>query len=392
MADKKPARPKQKVRFGWRGFVVTVLTTLGVIAGVSFMLAHWTERQVLTTDNWVALVGPLPQNDQVATALSTYTVNQVFDSADIEARIQSGLPDKVAFLAPVLTQQLQARVTNRTQQIIQSNQFEAIWTTAIKTSHQRLLEQARNPDAEPSRLAQLSVKLQSLRPKIQALLGQEPQTGDSQQIELAVNLHQKMNKLGEYVRLLDWLNATLWLAALACLFAAFVLAQARRKLLLVVSASFFVIALLQLIGVRALRPTVLNLVENEAFRPAVGIVYDDLLALFRHSATLVGTVSAILFAGAFATQRKFLRRSKTISKQLDTFDKSSVAAGARQVRQWIRSYRWPLAAVVFVVGLVTLAFVIDTSWQGIIRTGLVMIIAIELINLVAARPPRSQPM
>lgn len=392
MAKDKPAQPKQKVRFGWRGLVVSVLVTLGILSAVIYMLAHWTERQVLTTDNWVALVGPLPQNDEVATALSTYAVGQVFNSADIQARIQSGLPDRVEFLAPVLTQQLQVRTTNITKNLIQSNQFEAIWTSAVKTSHQRLMERARNPSTEPSRAAELSVKLQSLRPRIQAFLGRDVQSGQSQPITLGVNLRQKVDNFSRYVRITDWVNATFWLVSLVFLLGAFLLSRSRRRLLLIVSACFLIIALLQLIGVRALRPTILDMVENQAYRPAVAIVYDDLLGLFRHSATLVASVSAIVFVITFITKRKYLNRSKSISKQLDTFGKSSFLANVRQVRVWIRTYRWPMAAAVIIVGLISLAFVVDTSLQGIVRYCLVMLIAIELINLVAARPARSRPM
>jgi hypothetical protein len=362
---------------------------------VGFMMTHWTERQLLTTDNWVALVGPLPQNNTVATALSGYSVNKLFDGADIQARIQSALPDKAAFLAPVLTEQLHDRTTRTTKKFIQSDRFAAVWTTVNKTAHERLMNRARSPEStQQSRVANVAIKLGALTDKIRSFLGKDNvgPSAESKVVALRVNLNEKVQTFGRYVRLVDFLSATLWLGALAGLLGAFVFARRRRRLLLVLSAVFVVIALLQLIGIRSVRPMVLNLVQDSAYRPAIGVIYDDLVANFRHSATLLFILSAAVFLISYFTQARFFSRSRTVTKQLNVLDNSSWLARGREVRAILGEYRWQIAGGVVVGGLIVLAFLVDTDWQGLIRGALVILIAIELINLAAARAPRSAPM
>src|SRR5438045_3100633 len=130
MAVTKPARPKRRFHFGWRGLVVFLLTFIGFTALLGYGGVHWTERQILTTDNWIKIVGPLPKNEAVASSLSDYSVNQLFTNIDLEAKITQALPDKAAFLAPPLVDRLETRTKDFTQKIIQSDRFSAIWISA----------------------------------------------------------------------------------------------------------------------------------------------------------------------------------------------------------------------------------------------------------------------
>src|SRR4051812_25068299 len=98
MAESKAAVHKPGFHLRWRGPAVFLLTFIGVIALVGYLLVHWTERQLLTTDNWVKLVAPMPKDNSVATALSTYSVNKLFTEADLETKIEQVLPPQAALL------------------------------------------------------------------------------------------------------------------------------------------------------------------------------------------------------------------------------------------------------------------------------------------------------
>lgn len=387
------AKPKRSIRLGWRQLVVVVLSLLGVVSAVVFMAAHWTERQLLTTDNWVTLVAPLPKNEQVATALSEYAVTQAFDAGQVENRIRDGLPDRVTFLAPVLTNQLRERTTNLTKQFVQSDQFESAWTAANRAAHKRLLANARGETTEPpQKIAAISVKLGVVRERIRELLGRADDGTQAGNFGISLGLRETREKISTYVRTIDFVNATLWLFSLVCLLGALIASYSRRRLLVVLGVTLALVGLLQLIGVRALRPTILNQIETSSYRPAVGVIYDHLLANFRNSATGAAIFGFAIAAIAYLSQSNLMTRSKTLAKQLKTLRQSSLWVWCQQLRQTIRRNLLQLAGGVVIIGLLLLAFVLHADWQGVIQTILVMIIAIELLTLAAARSTGSRPM
>ena len=63
--------------------VAGIFIVIGLAAVVGYSMVHWVEKQVLTTDNWVATVASVPKNDTVAAALSSYSVNRLFTTTDL---------------------------------------------------------------------------------------------------------------------------------------------------------------------------------------------------------------------------------------------------------------------------------------------------------------------
>src|SRR5437660_702671 len=96
----------------WRHRLRSAVTALLVISGcLSFsalVAVHWAERQIFTTDNWVAMVTPWPKQPAVYNALGSFISDQVFTNAPIQAEIADALPPKAAFLAGPLTGQLKS--------------------------------------------------------------------------------------------------------------------------------------------------------------------------------------------------------------------------------------------------------------------------------------------
>src|SRR3989344_903553 len=158
--------------FSWRGLAVVSLMVIGITSLTGFMLAHWTQRQLLTTENYVELVAPLPKNEEVALALSQYSVDRLFLKINVEQKIEDVLPTRAAFLAPPLTERLQTRTIDVTKNLIQSDQFQAIWASANRVAHQRLVDTARNESSNQSdERANFSLKLESLLPSVRERLG-----------------------------------------------------------------------------------------------------------------------------------------------------------------------------------------------------------------------------
>jgi len=383
------------------------------------MITHWVERQLLTTDNWVTMMAPLPKDEQVASALSTFTVDKLIASTDVQAKIADALPEKAAFLAGPLTDQIDQRATNLTKRLIKSDQFQGIWIAANRTAHSRLVNRARNgsgsdqaattTSSSGKKVAGFTLDLSALKSTVvnalgpigDALFKNQPAGGDEQGAapaggqgaagtgsgtSIAVNLKQSFATFSKSVKLIDFLNGTLWLLGLACLLGALALSNSRRRLLLIISASFTIIALLQLIGVRALRPSIINSVENSAFRPAVGVIYDGLLASFRHSATNVFVVFLVIAIICIMTNPRLIARSGWVSRRLKAAGLSTPARYVRLGREWTaRYYREIIGGGAFLM-LVYMAFGPDFDWQGLIRAVLVVAIFASLVGLVSLRP------
>jgi uncharacterized membrane protein (Fun14 family) len=397
---KQPTKPKRKFHLGWRGPLIFVLSTLGITSLVGFMLVHWTERQILTTDNWVKIVAPLPKNDAVATSLSTYSVDKLFSGIDVEQKISDALPDKASFLADPLTDRLQARTQNLTKNIIQSDRFQNIWITANRAAHQRLMDSARGTSKPAPKInTNFNLDLSPLRQAIKDRLGvsfqpifaSQPRASDNKE-SLKASLSTKLSTFKKFVRSVDFLNGVLGLLGLACLVGAIVLTTARRKLLLIISSAILVISLLQLIGVKAVRPAILNHIQNQSYRPAAGVVYDSLISNFKRSATLVVILSLAVVLIAILTRKQLLSRSRFVKHQLKIFSTSGFYKFVARARIEIRRYRRWIAAAIILFSLILAAFALDLDWQGILRLAFLTILAIEVVSLVAASSTPETPM
>src|SRR5579862_9353665 len=126
------------LRFG----IIGLLTAIGCAAMFAYTAAHWVERQVLTTDNWVAMVAPLPQVPVVTSALAGYVTTQIFTNIPVEQEIKDALPPRAAFLASPLASQLQTLTNKIATQVLKSDNFETIWTAANRTAMDRLTNNA----------------------------------------------------------------------------------------------------------------------------------------------------------------------------------------------------------------------------------------------------------
>lgn len=390
----KPKESERKFHIGWRGIAVGALATLGIISLTGFMLVHWTERQILTTDNWVKIVGPLPQNEQVSSALSTYSVNQLFKTTDLEAKITQALPDKASFLGPTISEQVQERLTKRTQQFVESDRFTNVWTAANRAAHQRLVNSARGEEPATKAPAKFNLNLSSFKTTVSSFIDQRSTpleaaqtSGEKGNVGLVVNLKTSVNTLKSYIRKVDFLNGTLGLAALVCLIGALTLSYKRRRLLIVMSLVVVTIALLQLIGAKAVRPIILDQIQEASYRPAIGVIYDSLLTTFKRAATAVFAGSLLIFLIAFFTKPSFVNSNEYLVKQLKQFKKSAFYNWVQQVRQALQQYRWQIIIGVVLLGLALMAFFANSlDGQSLIRSLLFIVLTVELINLVALRP------
>src|SRR5262245_3446445 len=127
--------------------LLQILSIICIIAGSLmlslFYLTSWAHSLIFNTNAYINVITPLPKNEAISKALSTYTVDTLLKNSNAEERIRNALPEQGKFLTSQLTEQLQDRSYKRTEQIIQSDQFSSVWVAANTFFHQRVLEVVR---------------------------------------------------------------------------------------------------------------------------------------------------------------------------------------------------------------------------------------------------------
>lgn len=375
----------------WRGFFTWLLVTIGCLAVAAFVIVRWTEQEILTTDNWVSIVAPIPKSDQVAQAISTYTVTQLFDAIDIQTKIKDALPERADFLAPTLTSTITSQTQNITKKFIQSDQFQNIWESTNRIAHTKLIEAARNTaPVSTQRTVQIgntkfTLDLSSLRSFVSSQLRSssafpELQNTSSQQPnQIVADLKVSFGYFKHFVQATDALYQVLPYFIVTSFLLALAIGIKRHRVLLGISIGVMLVTTLQIIGVKILRPEIINQVQDSLYRPAAGVVIDALVNPFNNLARnyfvaglLLGIVT-ILF-GPYKWTLAMRRKLK-----LTEIKKASIFNYVRLARDWTREQKkfiWVGAAV---LTLIYLAFVSSLNW---VRTAQIIMILLSFGSLV----------
>lgn len=355
------------------------------------------EQQLLTTDNWVAIVSPLPKNDQVASAVSHYTVTNLFNSIDLSSKVREALPERATFLAPTLTSALTTQSENLTKAFIKSDRFQGAWESANRLAHARLVEAARDQDNSDNRPTtreiqigntKFSLNLASIRQYIReqleksgAISGLKQDVGQSQ---IVADLKVSAQNFKRFVRTTDALYAILPFIIMASFLLAIALAVRKYIALLGISIGIMLVTTLQIIGLKILRPEIINMVQNNLYRPAAGVVWDSLVIPFNNLARdyfVIGLVLGyitIFFGPAHWAVR--LRRKLRLTE----ITKASVFDYVREARYWVNQQKKYIWIGLSLVALIYLAFATNINWISALKVILTTISAGAVVELFAS--------
>jgi hypothetical protein len=376
-----------------RHFFAALLITFASISIALFVIIGWAHSQLLDTDNWVEFVTPLPKDPAVAYALSDFVTSNVLETDRVEPRIKEVLPERAGFLAPVLTERLQARAQQTTENIISSDAFEAVWISANQTAHQRLVDQARGEASEPNQRNQhFSVNLQSVRAMAAERLGESAQalgaTGDAAKrpLRIEADLRTRPRRFAQFVKSIDFLNKVLPMLILAVGVWGIVLTRNRRRAILAIGALTSVALLVVLIAIKATKSTLLAQVNNEAYKPAVGTIYDSLLASLSGSVGvwLILAILVWLAALLFGSNRYAARLQQLVNTE--KLFETKIYTQWRIVRLWLADQKYYFWTIIIMIALFYLAFVVSIDKEVATNTLFAIIAAIGLVHLLATPP------
>lgn len=116
--------------------LLVVIAALGVTLSV---VGVWAARTTLDTDRWVETVAPLDEDPAVRAAVSTYVTDQIFDTLNVQERVEEALPPRAAFLATPLTGQVRGFVQSSVNNVLASEQFAQLWPEMNRVAHQQIM-------------------------------------------------------------------------------------------------------------------------------------------------------------------------------------------------------------------------------------------------------------
>ena len=120
-------------------FISLLCIILGSLLLSIFYITSWGHALIYDTNYYLSIITPLPQNPDVAKAVSTYAVDTLFSNTNIQQKVMDALPDNEKFLSLSLSDNLKSKSYQLTTNIIQSDQFQSVWVATNTLFHKRIL-------------------------------------------------------------------------------------------------------------------------------------------------------------------------------------------------------------------------------------------------------------
>jgi hypothetical protein len=118
---------------------IAVLLAVGTLCWIGLGVGVWAERQLLDTDEWVDTSADLLENEPVRTALGVYIVERLFDSEQVEARIEEALPPRLDPIAGPAAAGLKEVARRNAPRLLGNAVALRAWREANEAAHDELL-------------------------------------------------------------------------------------------------------------------------------------------------------------------------------------------------------------------------------------------------------------
>src|SRR5215203_2356812 len=122
----------------WSARLAVALAVVAALCITLAAISTWTRATVLDTERYVAVVTDLGGDERVIGVVSQRLAAQTVVALDIEARVAGVLPPRATFLAPTLTERIEASVARGISRLIASDRAQVIWSEANRRLHTRL--------------------------------------------------------------------------------------------------------------------------------------------------------------------------------------------------------------------------------------------------------------
>jgi hypothetical protein len=208
---------------------VAALLVVGTLLWTVFGFGVWAERQALDTENWADTSEELLENEPVRNALGVFIVDQLFQSAEVEARIAEALPPRLDSLAGPAAAGLKEVARRNAPRVLGSALALEAWRRANEAAHGRLLDVVESGAGD-----EVSLDLGSLFEQVADSTGLPPDVVDRLPPEVAMLQIADGDQLESAQDLLDLFQTLVWVLlvlAVAAFSGAVALSRDRRRTL-----------------------------------------------------------------------------------------------------------------------------------------------------------------
>lgn len=293
----------QAAKHTGRRWVVGLLILLGCILLAGGNTALWVRDVVLDTDTWVSTVGPLSRSEVVAGTLSVYVVGEIFDAVDVEAVAKEALPAEFAVLSGPLVGVLQDLAGDTVTQLIQSDQFNAVWVTANRAAHAVAMEALRgNQSLLYLEDGALTFDLSDVFSSLENSLGLERLglfAGEETPGKIVLFTNQQVALVQQVLAVIDAVGTLLPLLALVSFVIAWLVSLWRRQTLMWIGIGVLVTAALSLVVLAFAQPVALSMILDPLFRALADEVWDVILNGLIWQTVLLGVLGLLVALGAW---------------------------------------------------------------------------------------------
>ncbi len=279
----------------WRPWTAGIFIAVASVAVVGAVVARYIDRNLLHTDGYLAVVGPLPQKPEVSGALAKFTTPAVFDAAGTEESIKEFLPPRLASLAGPLNDTLKQRAEKTARDFIEGDAFNTIWTGSNNLLQRGVVRLAQSKQGEGRLAAAGQLDLSRLANTVRQKLGRGTAAVTPGEEERAaaiqINLRQKVERLRAGYQAVKTGAYVLPYVAAAFLLAALAVAYNRRRAVMAIGITLFLLAVAMLLTFKIVSGGLLGDIADPAYKSAAEVVYEAFYSDLR------GRLIAIMAAG-----------------------------------------------------------------------------------------------
>lgn len=382
----------------WQRMLCAVLVVIVCVLTPVSVLAVWTRNTLLDTNQYVETVGPLAKDAAIQDAVANRVARTLQSQVDLEQEIEDALPNRAAFLAPILAQGVETFARDATLRLMETEQFQNLWNEINRRAHTQVVAVltgeggTRIATEDGQVVVRLGPIVEEVRERLENLgIDIFDQNGGGQRVSRQLVLFQsdELTKIQGAVDLLEDVAYWLPILLLVMLAIAIAISPNRRRTVLRTAIWIAVGMALLLLLFNLGRTFYLDAVTSAgADRDAAAAAYDQILSFLRLSTRTLFAVAVIVAIGAWLAgpgplATRIRERARTIAQgggRAADFEPAPLA-------HFVARYRRALRVLVIGVALVVLIALNRVTPLTVLVVAALVLVGLLLIEFLAYGVP-----
>jgi hypothetical protein len=387
---------EEKGPSGFRRFAAWFLAIVAIFLISTAMLTGWAKSTLLDTETFVATLSPLPKDPAVAEALATRIGDAAVEATNLESAIAGKLPPELTIVAGPVADAAGNLVTAAADEVIQSDAFSAVWSTALRAAHKAVLVLVEGNGSIVADDGTVAIDLDQLaEPAIAAAAdrGFDINTIAGDDYTLGSIVLVESDALGAAQSTVSLLNTLGWLTVLLALAAAaiaLVVAPDRRRQLAILGFGTTIASILNLVTLRLGRGITVGSIPNDIDRSAAEATWDILLQSLRSSLWALALIGLLVGMGAwfFGPGRRATRVRESVGDGIDRRRGRAVEPPS-DLSIFFASWRLPLEWGILGLALLAMMLLPTVTFGTALIVVLIVGVLIATVEIIAG--PRTGP-